>query len=163
MRISLCLLFCMILTLGSAQEYLYFKKKGTAKIKQVTLYQKMEIREFGNKKWTKGRVTFFNDSTIEIENNKVFHLKDIEAVRFGNGFGFLAGAFKVGGIALGGIVLVNGLINQDDFSEQMAAPLGVAVGLYAIGWGFEFLSRKAYKLEDWRVEYINFADLEEKE
>ena len=161
MKISLSLLFCMFLTFGSAQEYLYFKKKTKAKLKRVELYQKFEVKVFGDKKWKKGRITFFNDSTIELNSNTVYHLKNIEAVRFGrNGFKFLSTAFQAGGILFAGIVLVNGAINQDNFSEQMAAPLGVAAGLYALGWGFEFLSRQAYKIDDWRVEYVNFADLE---
>ncbi len=162
MRISLSLLFCLFFMMGSAQEYLYFKKKKKAKIIRVVLYQKFQVKVFGDKKWKKGQITYFNDSTIELNSNQVFHLKDIEAVRFGRGgLKFLSGAFQVGGAIFGGVILFNGLINQDSF-DQMAAPLGVAAGLYALGWGFEFLSGKAYKLEDWRVEYVNFADLEEK-
>ena len=161
MKLSLGLLFCLFLTMGSAQEYLYFKKKTKAKIKQVELYQKFQVKVHGDKKWKKGRITFFNDSTIELNGRDLYHLKNIEAVRFGRGgFKFLSGAFQSGGILFGGIILVNGLINQDSF-EQMAAPLGVAAGLYALGWGFEFLSRQSYKIEDWRVEYINFANVED--
>ena len=150
-------LFTLILTLitllSFSQEYLYFKKKGTTKRKSLTLYQKTSVKDKESRKWTKGTVTKFTDSTITI-NDLEFKFKDLEAVRFGNnGWKFLGTSLKAGGVLFGGIILVNGLINDDSF-DQMSAPLGVAAGMYASGWIFDLISRKGYTLEKYRVEYI---------
>lgn len=153
MKLLLTLALTFITLVSFSQEYMYFKKKGTAKMKTLVLFQKASVKDKVSEKWTKGVVTAFSDSSITINALK-FQLKDIEAVRFGNnGWKFLSHSFRGGGILLGGIVVVNGLINKDPI-EQMAPPLGIAVGMYAIGWAFEFISRKGHSLEKYRVEYI---------
>lgn len=153
MKLFLTLLLICISQLSFGQEYLYFKKKGTAKMKTLTRFQKASVKAKVSGKWTKGLVSSFSDSSITI-NTLQFQLKDVEAVRFGKkGWKFLGHSFKSGGILFGGIVVVNGLINQDPI-DQMAAPLGVAAGMYAMGWLFDLISRKGYSLEKYRVEYI---------
>ena len=153
MKLLLTLALTFFTLLSFSQEYLYFKKKGTTKMKTLTLYQKASIKDKVSENWTKGTVTEFSDSSITINALK-FHLENIEAVRFGNnGWKFLGSSFKAGGILFGGIIVVNGLINQDSF-DQMAAPLGVAAGMYATGWIFDLISRRGYSLEKYRVEYI---------
>lgn len=153
MKLFLTLTLTLATFLSFSQEYLYFKKKGTAKMKTLVLFQKASVKDKVSEKWTKGVVTAFSDSSITINTLK-FHLNDLEAVRFGNnGWKFLGYSFRAGGILLGGIVVVNGLINQDPI-EQIAPPLGIAAGMYTAGWIFEFISRKGYSLDKYRIEYI---------
>lgn len=153
MKLLLTLTLTLFTLLSFSQEYLYFKKKGTTKMKTLVLYQKASVKDKITRKWTKGTVTEFTDSTITI-NALEYKFIDLEAVRFGrNGWKFLSTSFKGGGILFGGIVLVNGLINSDSF-DQMSTPLAVAVGMYGVGWIFDWISRRGYALEKYRIEHI---------
>lgn len=153
MKLFLTLAFTVFSLLSFSQKYLYFKKKGATKMRVVSLYQKASVKDKISEKWTKGTVTGFSDSTISI-NALEFHFNDLAAVRFGNnGWKFLGTGFKAGGALFGGIVIVNGFINQDSF-DQIAAPLGVAAGMYALGWVFDLISRRGYMLKKYRIEYV---------
>jgi hypothetical protein len=153
MKLLLTLTLTLFTLLSFSQEYLYLKKKGTTKMKALVLYQKASVKDKVTRKWTKGTVTKFSDSTITI-NALQYKFEDLEAIRFGNnGWKFLGSSFKAGGVLFGGIVLVNGLINSDSF-DQMSTPLAVAVGMYGAGWIFDWISRRGYTLEKYRVEYI---------
>lgn len=154
MKIFLVLFLLSFTIAGFGQEYLYFKKKNSTKIKRLDLMQKAAVKDKRTGVWTKGYVTAFSDSSITIDDEKRFHLKHVESVRFGKGgWKFLGYSFRAGGGLFAGIVLVNGLVNKDSI-EQMSGPLGIAVAMYAVGWGFELLSRKGYSLEKFRVEYV---------
>ena len=122
-------------------------------MKVLVPYQQASIKDTKTEKWTKGTVTGFTDSTITIDGFR-FNFSDVSAVRFGrNGWKFLGSSFKAGGAVFGGIVLVNGLINNDSF-DQMSGPLIVAAGMYGSGWLFDWISRRPYKLEKFRIEHV---------
>ena len=153
MKLTVLFILSFMCSVGFAQDYLYFKKKGSTKMKVLVLYQDASVKDLKTEQWTKGSVTHFSDTTITLDGTK-YRFADLTSIRFGRGgWKFLGHSFKAGGILFGGIIAINGVINSDSF-DQMAGPLGVAAGMYAGGWIFDWISRKGYQIEKYRIEHV---------
>lgn len=152
------LLFVMVFQYdGMAQEYLYLKKKGTARIKEFHVYTHVKIQLDTGTTFLEGQVTrysqygFILDEALKIPYDRIKVLKiDQRGKKNAGKTLMIAGAIYAG------------IITLNPGSQEAKNRHYVAAGsLFALGTLFRFNHFKTYDMEKYRFEYINMSDVED--
>ncbi len=145
--------FLLLFFAADAQELLHVKKKQTAKMTTIELYDVVKIKA-KNGEEMKGQVSKITPQTILV-NGYEFGFEEIEYIRTYHMFWRSLGkSLEYGGVMFGGVFLINGLITGA--SPLIAQGALIAVGsLIIAGIIIESASMQTYRLsKGWTLEPI---------
>jgi hypothetical protein len=147
------LLFLVALSDVSAQEFLYLKKKHTAKTTKIVLYDIIQIKEKSGE-LTKGMVLSVTPTSILLEGAEI-DFDQIEFIRTNHMFWKgLGRSLEYGGLFFAGIFVANGLISGASPVITNGALIVVSSAV-VLGIVMEVLSIKTYRMEKgWMLEPI---------
>ncbi len=143
-----------------AQQYLYLKKKG-----EVPAFRweqgaplELKVRNGEEEFWLRGDFVRADSSSI-VFGTKIIRKKDIVALRMDRGLmPFFGKAAMAGSTLFTGVILVNGLINNDRPIIR-ASTIYIGLGVFAGGFLLDYLGvRKFYMKDGWYFEHIDFNE-----
>jgi hypothetical protein len=138
---------------AQGQEFLYLKKKYTAKTTKIALYDIIEVLEKNGEK-TKGAVLRVTPKSVLLDGAEI-DLDQVVYIRTNHMFWKgLGRSLEFGGMFFTGIFVANGLITGASPVITQGALIAVS-SLIVVGVIMEVLSRKTYKMEKgWIIEPI---------
>lgn len=137
----------------NAQEFLYLKKKYTAKTTKIEVYEIIQIMEKSGE-LTKGMVIKITPKSVLLEGAEI-DLDQIVYIRTTHTFWKgLGRSLEFGGLFMGGIFVANGLITGASPVIAQGALIAVS-SLVVVGVLLELFSIKKYKMANgWIIEPI---------
>lgn len=158
---SLSLLAFLLASLAlDGQQYLYLKKKG-----EVPAYRweqgaplELKVRNGDEEFWLAGDFVRADSNRI-VFGTKIIRKQDIVAIKMDRGIlPFLGNASMSGAVLFTGVILVNGIINNDKPIIRTTT-VYISLGFLAGGYLMKYLGvRKYYMKDGWYFEHIDFNE-----